>query len=303
MERKKVGRFTFGVKEEEDKLDVDEAMRRFGEIAEQQLIDKLTGKHDERTPSDPVVINEDGTVDEVATVVMKLNKDRVVDWTDVMDKPEEEEKEVNSIKSGLLNDPYQDRTTKSPAQIAQEHFSKQGLGGADEAAEKPKHFIEGVKYPEFDDFPELTPEAATVLTPQPSDEDRDFNKKLLLPGSLQETSLDWLDTPADDLTYALEAAKDVNVEDAYPKGDGDMGGLTAPGLTLNQAHQLRGMSADFDGETLYPAPVLVRAIKHPSKYKKGPRKGRVFLRVMVVLHEFGFAPLESQKVRRQYRRK
>lgn len=39
MERKKVGRFTFGVKEE-DKLDVDEAMRRFGEIAEQQLIDK-----------------------------------------------------------------------------------------------------------------------------------------------------------------------------------------------------------------------------------------------------------------------
>lgn len=228
MERKKVGRFTFGVKEEEDKLDVDEAMRRFGEIAEQQLIDKLTGKHDERTPSDPVVINEDGTVDEVATVVMKLNKDRVVDWTDVMDKPEEEEKEVNSIKPGLLNDPYQDRTPKS---------------------------------------------------------------------------LGWLDVPADDLTYALEAAKDVNVEDAYPKGDGDMGGLTAPGLTLNQVHQLRGMSADFDGETLYPAPVLVRVIKHPSKYKKGPRKGRVFLRVMVVLHEFGFAPLESQKVRRQYRRK
>lgn len=187
-----------------------------------------------------MVINEDGTVDEVATVVMKLNKDRVVDWTDVVNKPEEEEKEVNSIKPGLLNDPYQDRTSKSPAQIAQEHFSKQGLGGADEA---------------------------------------------------------------DDLTYALEATKDINVEDAYPKGGGDMGGLTAPGLTLNQVHQLRGMSADFDGETLYPAPVLVRVIKHPSKYKKGPRKGRVFLRVMVVLHEFGFAPLEQQKVRRQYRRK
>lgn len=227
MERKKVGRFTFGAKEE-DKLDVDEAMRRFGEIAEQQLIDKLTGKHDERTPSDPVVINEDGTVDEVATVVMKLNKDRVVDWTDVVNKPEEEEKEVNSIKPGLLNDPYQHRAPKSPAQIAQEHFSKQGLGDAD---------------------------------------------------------------AADDLTYALEAAKDVNVEDAYPKGDGDMGGMTEPGITLNQAHQLRGMSADFDGDQLIGVNRVheCRRIRKPSKYKKGPRKGQAFLHSTVVRHVFSFA--------------
>lgn len=231
MERKKVRRFTFGAKEE-DKLDVDEAMRRFGEIAEQQLIDKLTGKHDERTPSDPVVINEDGTVDEVATVVMKLNKDRVVDWTDVMDKPEAEEKEVNSIKPGLLNDPYQDRTSKSPAQIAQEHFSKQGLGGADEA---------------------------------------------------------------DDLTYALEATKDINVEDAYPKGDGDMGGVTAPGLTLNQAHQLRGMSADFDGDQLYYTETVRRClrIRHASKYKKGPRKGRTFLYPRMTRHVIKFGQIAA----------
>lgn len=228
MERKKVGRFTFGSKEE-----TDEAMRRFGELAEQQLIDNLTSKLEKDKPSHgPVVINEDGTVDEIATTVMKLNEARVVDWTDVMDKPEEEEKEVNSIKPGLLNDPYQHRAPKSPAQIAQEHFSKQGLGGAE---------------------------------------------------------------AADDLTYALEAAKDINVEDAYPKGDGDMGGMTAPGLTLNQAHQLRGMSADFDGDQLYYTETVRRClrIRHASKYKKGPRKGRAFLYPRMTRHVIKFGQIAA----------
>lgn len=229
MERKKVGRFTFGAKEE-DKLDVDAAMRRFGELAEQQLVDNLTGRLNNEKPShDPVVVNEDGTVDEIATTVMKLNEDRVVDWTDVMDKPEAEEKEVNSIKPGLLNDPYQDRAPKSPLQIAQEHFSKQGLGGAE---------------------------------------------------------------PAGDLTYALEAAKDINVEG---------GGVTAfigelpVGDELKDGRSLRGICADFDGDQLYYTETVRRClrIRHASKYKKGPRKGRAFLYPRMTRHVIKFGQIAA----------
>ena len=203
MERKKVGRFTFGAKEEIKTT--DDAVRRFVELTEQQLIDnlndKLTGKlSSESVHHDAVVINEDGTIDEVATVVMKVtDPERIVDWTAIANVPE-----------------------------VFEH--------------------------------------------------------------------------ADDLTYALEAAKDINVEDAYPKAEGDIGRglkealiwgdreINGMDITPHQSHQLRGMTTDFDGDQLIGSHRVhqCRRIRKPSKHKKGPRKGRAFLYSQVMRHVIDF---------------
>lgn len=139
---------------------------------------------------------------------------------------------------------------------------------------------------------------------------------------------------APDITYALEAAKDINVEDAYPKGpffattdeDGDVteifvdkslmlngperalalikevnddydGNVTSGGvpsqLTPYQSHQLRGMVADFDGDQFIPSEFVHHCItiRHPSKYKKGPRKGRAFLHARTVRRVIHFGKI------------